>query len=128
MPDVPQGSGNEMTAAVAALTMQLAARVPVYRDHAGALWVPLHPLLDTVELAPLFEAMALTIFRPQTHTLADGATALLVPLSEALAVLPFSRHFPEALAQVMRIMVALPTAAPPHRVPAPRAPRRGRHR
>ena len=103
MPEWPQEPGNEMTAAVDALIMQLATRVPLYRDTAGTWLVPLHLLLDTVELAFLLEATALTLFHPQAHTLANGTTALLVPLGEALAVLPFSRHFPEALAQVRRI-------------------------
>jgi hypothetical protein len=103
MPKGSQEPGNEMMAAVDALVLQLIARVPVYRDAAGAWLVPLHPLLDTVELVPRLETTALTLFHPQVYTLADGTTTLLVPLGEALAVLPFSRHFPEALAQVMRI-------------------------
>jgi hypothetical protein len=94
MPEGSQEPRNEMTAAVDALVLQLIAHVPVYRDDAGAWLVPLHPLLETT---------ALTLFHPQASTLADGTTLLLVPLGEALAVLPFSRHFPEALAQVMRI-------------------------
>jgi hypothetical protein len=103
MPEGSQEPGNEMTAAVDALVLQLIAHVPVYRDAAGAWLVPLHPLLDTVELAPLLETTALTLFHPQAYTWADGTTLLLVPLGEALAILPFRRHFPEALAQVMRI-------------------------
>ena len=101
---------HEMTATVDTLTRQLAARVTLYRDQAGTVLVPLHPLLDTVELDPMLEGTALTLFHPQSYTLAQGATALMVPLGEALAVLPFSRHFPDALALVTRIE-ALRTAA-----------------
>ena len=64
MPEWPQEPGNEMTAAVDALIMQLATRVPLYRDTAGTWLVPLHLLLDTVELAFLLEATALTLFHP----------------------------------------------------------------
>ena len=55
--------------------------------------VPLHLLLETVELAPLLEG-----------------TALMVPLGEAVALLSFSRHFPAALALVTPIE-AVQTAA-----------------
>ena len=75
--------------------------------------VPLHPLLDTVELTPLLEGTALTLLHPRTCTLATGATVLMVPLGEALAVLPFRRHFPEALTHVLQI-VAVRTTAETH--------------
>ncbi len=92
-----------MTAALDALAMQLAARVALYWDEAGTVLVPLHPLLNTLELAPLLEATALTLLHPRSPTLAHGATVLMVPLGEALALLAFSGHFPDALAQVTRI-------------------------
>jgi len=93
----------EITAAVDALALQLAAHVPLYWDEQGTGLVPLHPLLDTVELDAMFEATALTLLHPQSCTLAHGVSSLMVPLGEALALLAFSRHFPGALAQVMRI-------------------------
>jgi hypothetical protein len=93
----------EMTAAVDALAMQLAARVSLYWDEAGTMLVPLHPLLDTLALAPLLEATALTLLHPRSCALAHGATVLMVPLGEAMALLAFSGHFPGALAQVTRI-------------------------
>ena len=94
---------HEMTAALDALAMQLVARVSLYWDETGAVLVPLHPLLDTLELDLMLETTALTLLHPQSCTLAHGAMSLMVPLGEALALLPFSRHFPSALAQVMRI-------------------------
>jgi hypothetical protein len=94
---------HEMTTALDALTMQLAACVSLYWDEAGTVLVPLHPLLDTLELAPLLETTALTLLHPRSCTLAHGATVLMVPLGEALALLAFSGHFPDALAQVTRI-------------------------
>jgi hypothetical protein len=60
--------------------------VPLYGEQAGTILVPLPLLLETVERAPLLEG-----------------TALMVPLGEALALLPFSRHFPAALALVTPI-------------------------
>ena len=78
---------HEMTAALDALAMQLAARVSLYWDEAGTVLVPLHPLLNTLELAPLLEATALTLLHPRSPTLAHGATVLMVPLEEALALL-----------------------------------------
>ena len=110
MLELPQEHHHELTAAVDALTMQLIARVPLYRDATGTVLVPLHRLLDTAELDPLLEATALTLLHPQTYTLAPRATVLMVPLGEAFAILPFSRHFPEALAHVLQI-VAMQTAA-----------------
>ena len=92
-----------LTALVDALALQLAARVPLYWEHAGTMLVPLHRLLDTVELAPLLEATALTLLHPRPCTLATGAMVPMVPLGEALALLPFSRHFPDALALVAQI-------------------------
>jgi len=80
--------------------------VPLYGEHAGTLLVPLHPLLDTVELAPLLAGTALTLLHPRPCTLATGATVLMVPLGEALALLPFSRDFPDALALVTPIEAA----------------------
>jgi hypothetical protein len=72
--------------------------------------VPLHLLLDTVALAPLLEGTALTLLHPRPCTLATGATVLMVPLGEAVALLPFSRHCPAALALVPPIE-AVQTAA-----------------
>jgi hypothetical protein len=115
-----QETRDAITALVDALAMQLAARVPLYWDHTGTVLVPLHPLLDTVELTPLLEGTALTLLHPRTCTLATGATVLMVPLGEALAVLPFSRHFPDALAQVTRLE-ALQAAAETHPEPSTRA-------
>jgi len=94
---------HEMTAALDALAMQLATRVSLYWDEAGTVLVPLHPLLNALELAPLLEATALTLLHPRSRTLAHGATVLMVPLGEALALLAFSGHFPDALVQVTRI-------------------------
>ena len=94
---------HELTAALDALAMQLAACVSLYWDEAGTVLVPLHPLFDTLELAPLLETTALTLLHPRSCTLAHGATVLMVPLGEALALLAFSWHFPDALAQVTRI-------------------------
>ena len=109
---------HEMTAALDALAMQLVARVSLYWDETGAVLVPLHPLLDTVELDAMLEATALTLLHPQSCTLAHGRVSLMVPLEEALALLAFSRHFPGALAQVGRI------AACGHGVPEDRPAQR----
>jgi hypothetical protein len=103
MLEVSQEDRAAITAALDALALQLAARVPLYWDETGTVLVPLHPLLDTVELDPMLEITALTLLHPQSCTLAQAAPALMVPLGEALALLAFSRHFPGALAQVMRI-------------------------
>ena len=103
MRELSPEESHEMTTAVDVLAMQLATRVPLYWDTAGTLLVPLHPLLDTLELTPLLEAMALTLLHPQSCTLAHKATSLMVPMGEALALLAFSRHFPSALALVTRI-------------------------
>jgi hypothetical protein len=92
-----------LTVAPDALTLQLAAHVPLYRDAAGTWRVLLHPLLDTLELDPLLESTVLLLLHPQAYTLASGTTTLAVPLGEALALLPFSRHFPDALVHVGRI-------------------------
>ena len=48
--------------------------------------VPLHLLLETVARASLLEGTALTLLHPRPWTLATGATALMVPLGEALAL------------------------------------------
>jgi hypothetical protein len=72
--------------------------------------VPLHPLLDTAELDLFLEATALTVLQMHTCTRAQGGTALMAPLGEALALLPFSRHFPEALTHVLQIVAARTTA------------------
>jgi hypothetical protein len=110
MLELPPEHAHALTAAVEALTMQLSARVPLYQNAAGHVLVPLHPLLDTAELDLLLEATALTLLHVRSCTLAQGGTALMVPLGEAFALLPFSRHFPEALAYVLQIM-AVRTAA-----------------
>jgi hypothetical protein len=89
--------------------------------------VPLHPLLDMIALPPLVEATALTLLRPQSCTLAPGTTVLMVSLGEALALLPFSRHFPEALPQVLQIVAERSAAKPGPGVPPP-APTRLRPR
>jgi hypothetical protein len=103
MRELPQEHAHALTAAVEALTMQVSARVPLYRTATGTVLVPLHPLLDTAELDLLLEAMALTLLRPQAYLLAPGATVLMGPLGEAFALLPFSRHFPDALAHVLQL-------------------------
>jgi hypothetical protein len=126
MPQFSQEQCHEIIAAVDALTMQLIARVPLYRDATGTVLVPLHRLLDTAELDPLLEATALTVLRPQSCTLAPGATALMVPLGEAFAILPFSRHFPDALAHVLQV-VAVQTAAETRPAATPSAPARARY-
>jgi len=115
-----------MTAALDALTLQLATHVPLYRDATGTWWVPLHPLLDTLELAPLLESTALLLLHPQACTLAPGTTALVVPLGEALALLPFSRHFPDACVHVGRIE-AIRTRAEESTAPSTRALVQDRH-
>jgi hypothetical protein len=125
MPQFSPEQCHEIMATVDALTMQLIARVPLYRDAAGTLLVPLHPLLDTVELHPLLEATALTLLHPQSCTLAQETTALMVSLGEAFALLPFSRHFPEALTHVLQL-VAVQTAAETRPTAPPSAPRRVR--
>jgi hypothetical protein len=99
-----------LTAAIDALTKQVSARVPLYQTAAGTVLVPLHPLLDTAELDLLLEATALTLLQVHTCTLAQGGTALMVPLGEALALLPFSPHFPEALTHVLQIVAVRTTA------------------
>ena len=91
--------------------------MPFYRDHAGAVLVPLHALLDAGALAPLLEATALTLLHPQACTRPTGATVLMVPLGEARAVLPLSRHFPDARALVTQIE-AVRTAATPRPAPS----------
>jgi hypothetical protein len=103
MLELPPEHAHALTAAVEALTMQLSARVPLYQNAAGTVLVPLHPLLDTAELDLLLEATALTLLRPQAYRLAQGATGLMVPLGEAFALLPFSRHFPDALSHVVQL-------------------------
>jgi hypothetical protein len=63
---------HAIMAAADALTMQLIARVPLYQNAAGAVLVPLHPLLDTAELDLLLEARALTLLHVHACTLAQG--------------------------------------------------------
>jgi len=101
---------HEIMAAVDALTMQVIARVPLYQNAAGTVLVPLHPLLDTAELDLLLETTALTLLQVRSCTLAQGGTALMVPLGEAFALLPFSRHFPDVLGHVLQIVAARTTA------------------
>ena len=101
---------HEIMAAVDALLMQVSARVPLYQNAAGTVLVPLHPLLDTLGLDLLLEATALTLLQVHSCTLAQGGTALMVPLGEAFALLPFSRHFPDALGHVLQIVAARTTA------------------
>jgi len=125
MPKFSPEHRHEIMAAVDALLMQVSARVPLYQHAAGAVLVPLHPLLDTLGLDLLLEATALTLLRPQAYMLAQGTTALMVPLGEAFALLPLSRHFPEALAHVLQI-VAIRTAAETRAASTPRAPTRAR--
>jgi hypothetical protein len=110
MPKFSPEQCHEIMAAADALTMQLIARVPLYQNAAGAVLVPLHPLLDTAELDLLLEATALTLLHVHACTLAQGGTALMVPLGEAFALLPFSWHFPEALAHVLQIVAVRTTA------------------
>jgi hypothetical protein len=101
-----------LTAAINALTRQVSACVPLYQNEAGTVLVPLHPLLETAELDLLLEATALTLLQVHACTLAQGDTALMVPLGEALALLPLSRHFPEALTHVLQIVAVRTTAEP----------------
>ena len=115
-----------LTAALDALTLQLAAHVPLYHDAVGIWRVPLHPLLDTLALDPRLEAAVLLLLHPQAYTLASGTTTLAVPLGEALALLPLSRHFPDALGHVERIEV-LRTGAAESTAPVTRAPAQDRH-
>jgi hypothetical protein len=110
MPQFSPEQCHEIMATVDALTVQLSARVPLYQNAAGTVLVPLHPLLDTAELDPLLEATALTLLHVHACTLAQGDTVLMVPLGEAFALLPFSRHFPEALVHVLQIMAVRTTA------------------
>ena len=110
MPKFSPEQCHEILAAVDALTLQVSARVPLYQTAAGTVLVPLHPLLDMAGLNLLLEATALTLLHVHTCTLAQGGTALMVPLGEAFALLPFSRHFPEALVHVLQIMAVRTTA------------------
>jgi hypothetical protein len=110
MPQFSPEQRHEVMAAVDALLRQVITRVPLYQDAAGTVLVPLHPLLDTAELDLLLEATALTLLHVHACPLAQGGTALMVPLGEALALLPFSRHFPEALPHVLQIVAVRTTA------------------
>ena len=101
MPQFSPEQRHEIMAAVDALLMQVRARVPLYQNAAATVLVPLHPLLDTLGLDLLLEATALTLLHVHPSTLAPGGTALMVPLGEAFALLPFSRHFPDALGHVL---------------------------
>jgi hypothetical protein len=112
MPQFSPEHRYEIMAAVDTLLRQVIPRVPLYQDTAGTVLVPLHPLLDTAELDLLLEARALTLLHVHACPLAQGGTALMVPLGEALALLPFSRHFPEALAHVLQIVAVRTTAEP----------------
>src|SRR5437762_14266707 len=125
MPQFSPEQRHEIMAAVDALLMQVSACVPLYQNAAGTVLVPLHPLLYTLGLDLLLEATALTLLRPQAYMLAQGTTALMVSLGEAFALLPLSRHFPEALAHVLQI-VAIRTAAEMRATSTPRAPTRAR--
>jgi hypothetical protein len=125
MPQFSPEERHAIMAAVDALLLQISARVPLYQTAAGTVLVPLHPLLDTLGLDLLLEATALTLLRPQAYMVAEGATALLVPLGEAFALLPLSRHFPEALDPVLQI-VAVRTAAETRAASIPSAPTHAR--
>ena len=118
MPKFSPEHRHEIMAAVDALLMQVSARVPLYQHAAGTVLVPLHPLLDTLGLDLLLEATALTLLHVHPYTLAPGGTALMVPLGEAFALLPLSRHFPEALVHVLQI-IAVRTAAETHPASTP---------
>jgi hypothetical protein len=110
MPKFSPEQCHAIMGAADALLMQLSARVPLYQTAAGTVLVPLHPLLDTLGLDLLLEATVLTLLQVHTYTLAQGGTALMVPLGEAFALLPLSRHFPETLAHVLQIVAARTTA------------------
>jgi hypothetical protein len=125
MPQFSPEERHAIMAAVDALLLQISARVPLYQTAAGTVLVPLHPLLDLLGLDLFLEATALTLLRPQAYMVAEGAPALLVPLGEAFALLPLSRHFPEALAPVLQI-VAVRTAAETRAASIPSAPTRAR--
>ena len=109
---------HEIMAAVDALLMQVSARVPLYQHAAGTVLVPLHPLLDTLGLDLLLEATALTLLHVHSCTLTQGGTALMIPLEEAFALLPLSRHFPAALVHILQI-IAVRTAAETHPASTP---------
>ena len=125
MPPFSPEERHAIMAAVDALLLQVGARVPLYQTAAGTVLIPLHPLLDLLGLDLLLEATALTLLRPQTCLVAEGATALMVPLGEAFALLPWSRLFPEALAPVLQIMAAR-TAAETRAASPPSTPTRTR--
>ena len=121
MPQFSPEERHAIMAAVDALLLQVGAHVPLYQTVAGTVLVPLHPLLDLLGLDLLLEATALTLLRPQACMVAEGATALMVPPGAAFALLPWSRHFPEALAPVLQI-VAVRTAAETCAASTPSAP------
>ena len=125
MPQFSPEQRHAIMAAVDALLLQISARVPLSQTAAGTVLVPLHPLLDLLGLDLLLEATALTLLRPQASLVAEGVTALMVPLGEAFALLPWSRQFPEALAPVLQI-VAVRTAAETRSASIPSAPMRAR--
>ena len=125
MPPFAPEERHAILAAVDALLLQVGTRVPLYQTAAGTVLMPLHPLLDLLGLDLLLEATALTLLRPQAYMVAEGATALMVSLGEAFALLPLSRHFPEALAHVLQI-VAVRSAAETRAASIPRAPTRTR--
>jgi len=125
MPKFSPEQRHEIMAAVDALIMQVITRVPLYQNAAGTVLVPLHPLLDTTALDLLLEATALTLLHVHACTLPQGATALMVPLEEAFALLPFSQHFPDALTHVLQI-VAMRPAAETRPASTPSAPARAR--
>ena len=110
MPQFSPEERHAIMAAVDTLLLQVGAHVPLYQTAAGTVLVPLHPLLDLLGLDLLLEATALTLLRPQACMVAEGATTLMVSLGEAFALLPLSRHFPEALASVLQIVAARTTA------------------
>jgi hypothetical protein len=122
MPKFSPEQCHEILAAVDALTLQIIARVPLYQTAAGTVLVPLHPLLDMAGLDLLLEATALTLLHVHTCTLVHGGTALMVPLGEAFALLPFSPHFPESLAHVLQI-IAVRTTAETHSADERQGPR-----
>jgi hypothetical protein len=94
MLELSQEEHDEMTAALDALALQLAARVPLSWDVTGIVLVPLHPLLGTVALAPLLESTALTLLHPQSCTRAHGRRPSWSPWGKLWACWPCVGTFP----------------------------------
>jgi hypothetical protein len=88
------------------LITQLAAKVEMVQDPEGTWLVPLAPLLAVLELDPAAEAVALPYLHPVVWGPREGAS-LMLPLGEALALLSFSAHFPEAEGYARQMYAAI---------------------